>query len=153
MSSHKIDLGGIDAFQYFPLDRKPDHLSTCRYYRGGLYDSGYFWLVHNYRKTDIQSAELDFCAGVDFSLFIDGSDFVYSLAEFAESRSEDSAGVFRYSAGFECSLVRDFFRARIADGGIPGDYHPLDFYPDDHDNIFKGIQGNRLFAVAVHLVG
>ncbi len=75
------------------------------------------------------------------------------MAEFAENRSKDSHGVFYDSTGFEYDVVCCFLRAQIADGGIPGDHYPLDFYPANHDKIFEGIQNNRVFAFAVHPVG
>jgi len=85
------------------------------------------------RKADIQSAQLDFFAGLDFSFYANEHNAVYSLAEFAEKGGQGCSDIFCDSAGIEYFVVRDFFRTAIAHGGIPRDNDPLAFYPVDND--------------------
>jgi len=93
-------------------------MPNSQFYRLDLHNPGYSRLVCIPGKADIQSAQLDFFTGLDFSLFADGSNAVYSLAEFAENQSQNSSGVFCISAGFEHFVVCDFFRTQITDGSI-----------------------------------
>lgn len=124
-----------------------------RLYRFDLHNSGYSGMVCISGKADNKSAQLDFFAGLDFSLFIDGGDTVFALAELAEERGQGRTSVFCDPVGVEYLVVRDFFRPEIADAGFHRDNHTLAFYPADYDQSVSCYEGIRLPAPAIHPLG
>lgn len=127
-------------------------LWTCRNCCNAVYNFLYPHLVCLFKQTFLFPAKLDFRAGLDYFVFINGCKPVSCL----DKRIEESTSyyfLFRHTIIFEFSLVISVFRSSLAYFG-PCRYSPtMDFYCFDNPKIFRIFKNCRLSPCSIFIVG